>query len=139
MILTQADLERFEDFTPTQREDFYETQRTAKVSSPAGVRREAEALLNSLCQAVFAATWVPGFEAEAWHLVHQNATTDTTDVSGDPQTQGLLRELYELTIDAGWWPVFDHPQPDPWTLGRVVDLQTARALFDHPTTHSARD
>lgn len=132
MILSAQDYARFDDLRPGERWELIEDYRQAPPDSPAGKRRAVEGALERLCQQVHALMWRPGFDAHAWALVHHGgAATCRQDLLWRAHlAQGaMVARLGELSIGQGWWPLFDHDGPDPFTLGRVATLAQAGAYY----------
>lgn len=132
MILSALDCARFDDLLPGARWELIEDYRQAPASSPAGERRAVEDLLERLCQQVYAVMWRLGFDAHAWALVHHGgAPTCQPDLLGLAHLAqaAMVARLGEMSIGQGWWPIFDHGEPDPFTLGRVATLAQAGAYY----------
>lgn len=130
MILTAQDYARFDHLDAASRWQVIEDYRTASPRSPAGRRRAVEDLLEQLCLQVHGALWAPGFDAQAWAMLHHADHSQSGQQPCPAHGQDASwQALAALSTAAGWWPIFDRCEPDPFTLGRVATLAQASTAY----------
>lgn len=114
---------------------------------------EVEDLLGDISAGVWAAGWLSQIDADVWQMVHdQERLTDVTSENHPyctaAELAGWLARLHALTIDRGWWPIYDR-DGDDYQIGRVAtvseaaryyaDLRGMSVLVGEAVTHQAEE
>lgn len=67
-----------------------------------------EQILEDLCQGMFAASWMDGIVNDAWDLLFEPARPgDVLPYTTAAEVNEQLLQLRHLTVDQGWWPMYD--------------------------------